>query len=51
LAKNDKNGSILCHYTDCWHVYLSGGLNVVFNVTNMESRRESPTGQRNSVYC
>jgi len=25
-------------YTDCWHVYLSGGLNVGFNVTNMESK-------------
>jgi len=28
----------LSNYTDCWHVYLSGGLNVGFNVTNIESK-------------
>jgi len=38
LAKNDKNDSTLSSYTDCWHVCLSGGLNVGFNVTNMESK-------------
>jgi len=26
-----KNCSTLSNYTDCWHVYLSGGLSVGFN--------------------